>query len=299
MPLVMALAACGSDDNGQLEGSVKADGSSTVGPLTSVAAELYAEEQPKVKVSVGTSGTGGGFEKFCNGEIDIADASRPIKDTEKAACDAKGIKYAELEVANDALSVVVNKNNDFVDCLTTEQLKKIWDKDSPVDNWNDVDSSFPDKKLSLFGPGTDSGTFDYFTKEINGEEKRSTTNYTPSEDDNLLVQGVSADEGALGYFGFTYFEENTDKLKALKIDSGNGCVAPSVETAQDGTYAPLSRPLYVYVSDKALEREETIDFVEFYIDNIDDVVNEAKYVPLTDAQKTELSKQYEAVKAKA
>jgi phosphate transport system substrate-binding protein len=306
LALVLTGACGGGNDNAstssgsnteQLSGSVKVDGSSTVYPLTSAAAELFGEEQAKVKVSVGESGTGGGFEKFCNGETDISDASRPIKDEEKAACDAKGIKYGELIVANDALTVVVNKDNSFVDCLTTAQLKKIWAPKSTVKTWNQVDPSFPAQPIKLYGPGTDSGTFDYFTKEINGEEGASRTDYTPSEDDNVLVQGVAGDENALGYFGYTYFEENTDKLKAVKIDSGGGCIAPSVKAAQDGSYKPLSRPLFVYVSDKAVARPEVKGFVQYYVDNIDDIVKEAKFVPLTDEQKATLTSEYDEVKA--
>jgi phosphate transport system substrate-binding protein len=290
-------AACGGDNdsasNKELSGEVKVDGSSTVFPLTSAASELYAEEQPKVKVPVGESGTGGGFEKFCNGETDISDASRAIKDEEKAACEAKGIKFAELIVANDALSVVVHKDNSFVDCLTVAELKKIWEPKSKVKTWKDVKAEFPADPIKLFGAGTDSGTFDYFTKEINGEEGASRTDYTPSENDNVLVQGVAADKNALGYFGFSYYEENTDKLKAVKVDGGGGCVEPSVENAQSGNYKPLSRPLFIYVSDKSLEREEVKDFVNFYIENIDEIVKEAKFVPLTEDQKSTLKTEFE------
>ncbi len=299
----LALTSCGGQDAGssgsgdgeQLSGEVKVDGSSTVAPLSEAAAAFYAEEQPDVNVTVGTSGTGGGFEKFCNGETDISDASRPIKDEEIAACEANSITYAELIVANDALTVVVNPAVDFVDCLTVEQLSAIWGPDSTIANWNEVDPSFPDLPLDLYGAGTDSGTFDYFTDAINGEEGASRTDYTPSEDDNTTVQGVAGSEGGMGYFGFTYFEENADTLKALEIDNGEGCVAPSVETAQDGSYAPLSRPLFVYPSDKAIERPEVLDFVNFYIDNIDDIVTEAQYVPLTDEQKATLAEEFEAL----
>ena len=296
--LALALtAACSSNGDSsskeELSGEVKVDGSSTVFPLTSAASELYAEEQPKVKVPVGESGTGGGFEKFCNGETDVSDASRPIKDKEKQACEAKGIKYAELVVANDALTVVVNKDNSFVDCLTVEQLKKMWQPKSTVKTWKDVDPKFPAEPIKLFGPGTDSGTFDYFTAEIVGEEGASRTDYTPNENDNVLVQGVAGDKSALGYFGFTYYEENTDKLKAVKIDSGEGCVEPSSENAQSGKYKPLSRPLFIYPSDKAVKREEVKSFVDFYIDNIDDIVKEAKFVPLTEEQKKTLKSEFD------
>ena len=301
----LVLTACGGEDAGssgsgdsggdQLSGEVKVDGSSTVAPLSEAAAALYAEQQPDVNVTVGTSGTGGGFEKFCNGETDISDASRPIKDEEIAACEANSVAYAELIVANDALTVVVNPAVDFVDCLTVEQLNAIWGPDSTIANWNEVDPSFPDLPLDLYGAGTDSGTFDYFTKEINGEEGASRTDYTPSEDDNTTVQGVVGSEGGMGYFGFTYFEENSETLKALEIDGGEGCVAPSVETAQDGSYTPLSRPLFIYPSDKAIERPEVVDFINFYIENIDDIVTEAQYVPLTDDQKATLAEEFDAL----
>ncbi len=301
----LVLTACGGEDAGssgsgdsggdQLSGEVKVDGSSTVAPLSEAAAALYAEEQPDVNVTVGTSGTGGGFEKFCNGETDISDASREIKDEEIAACEANSVAYAELIVANDALTVVVNPAVDFVDCLTVEQLNAIWGPDSTIANWNEVDPSFPDLPLDLYGAGTDSGTFDYFTKEINGEEGASRTDYTPSEDDNTTVQGVVGSEGGMGYFGFTYFEENSETLKALEIDGGEGCVAPSVETAQDGSYTPLSRPLFIYPSDKAIERPEVVDFINFYIENIDDIVTEAQYVPLTDDQKATLAEEFDAL----
>jgi phosphate transport system substrate-binding protein len=200
-------------------------------------------------------------------------------------------------VANDALTIVVNKDNDWADCLTVEQLKAIWEPGSTVTSWNQVDPSFPDEELVLYGPGTDSGTFDYFTDEINGEEGASRTDYEPSEDDNVIVQGVAGSAGGLGYFGYTYFEENADQLKAVAIDGGSGCVEPSVETAQDGTYTPLARPLYVYVSDTAAGEAQVSDFVDFYIENIDEIVTEAQYVPLTDEQKSELSDAFEQLTA--
>lgn len=306
--VMLAVSACGGDDDGdgdgagggaggsELSGSVKVDGSSTVAPLTTAAAELFAEEQPKVKVTVGTSGTGGGFEKFCNGETDISDASRPIKDEEKAACEKNSITYEEFQVANDALTVVVPKENDWVECLTVEQLKKIWEPDSKVSNWNQVDPKFPDEALKLFGPGTDSGTFDYFTDEINGEEGASRTDYSPSEDDNVIVQGVAGSPGGLGYFGFSYFEENSDKLKALQIDGGEGCVGPSVESAQDGSYTPLARPLFIYPSAKALEREEVLGFVEYYVEDHKAIAEDALFIPLNSEQETELKADLDKLK---
>jgi phosphate transport system substrate-binding protein len=294
----LILTACGGDNNqdaaasdggsSDLSGSVKVDGSSTVAPLSTAAAEFFAEEQPKVQVTVGTAGTGGGFEKFCAGETDISDASRPIDDDEAAICKQKGIEYVEVPVANDALTVVVSKDNTFAKCLTTAQLKKIWEPKSKVKNWNQVDPSFPDLELELFGPGTDSGTFDYFTDAINGEEGASRSDYSPSEDDNVIVQGVSGSEGGLGYFGFTYFEENIDKLTAVEIDSGDGCVAPSAATAQDGTYTPLARPLFIYPSKASAQKPQVKAFLKFYGDNDAEIAKDAKFIPLNEEQRTEM-----------
>jgi phosphate transport system substrate-binding protein len=302
----LILSACGGDNNDsgnggagaseELSGTVKVDGSSTVAPLTTAAAEFFREEQSGVQVTVGTSGTGGGFEKFCAGETDISDASRPI-DTEEEVpvCEENGVEYAEIPVANDALTVVVNPQNDWADCLTTDQLKKIWEPGSKVSSWKDVDPSFPDQKLELFGPGTDSGTFDYFTDVINGEEGASREDYQPSEDDNVIVQGVAGSEGGLGYFGYTYFEENADQLKAVKIDSGNGCVEPSSETARDGSYAPLSRPLFIYPSKASLDKPEVKAFLDFYLENDAEIAEAAQYIPLSDEQKTEAQSAYDSL----
>jgi len=282
-----------------LGGEVKIDGSSTVAPLTQVASELFGEEQPQVKVPVGTSGTGGGFEKFCAGETDISNASRAIKDEEKAACEAKGIAFTELSVAVDALTVVVPKENDWATCLTTDQLKKIWEpaSEGKVQTWKDVDAKFPAEPLKLYGPGTDSGTFDYFTDEINGEEGASRKDYSPSENDNDIVTGVAGAKGGLGYFGFTYFEENADKLKAVEIDSGEGCVAPSVEAAQGGKYTPLSRPLFVYPSATAVKRPEVAAFLDFYAANIHEIATDAKFIPLNSEQEAKLKADIAALKS--
>jgi phosphate transport system substrate-binding protein len=302
--LVVGLAACGNDDDGgssapQLSGSIAVDGSSTVGPLTSVAADLFKEDNPNVNVTVGISGTGGGFEKFCNGETDISDASRPIKDEEIAACEGKGITYGELHIATDALTVVVNKENTWAQCLTVDQLKKMWEPaaEGEITNWNQIDPSFPDEKLELFGPGTDSGTFDYFTGEINGEEGASRTDYSPSEDDNVTVQGVAGTKGGLGYFGYSYFEENQDTLAAVQIDGGDGCVAPSAETAQDGSYSPLSRPLFIYPKKESLTRPEVVGFLDFYVTNIDDITSEAQFIPLNAEQKSKLQSDLTTLKS--
>jgi phosphate transport system substrate-binding protein len=283
--LVLALAACGSDSNGSgLSGTIKVDGSSTVGPLTEVAAEKFKEDNSGVNVTVGISGTGGGFEKFCAKEIDIADASRPIEPEEVAACKKKGVAYDDVQVANDGIAIVANPDNDWADCLTTDQLKKIWDKGSDVQNWNQVDPKFPDQSMKLYGPGTDSGTFDFFTEQINGEKGQSRSDYSATEDDNVTVQGVSGDKGALGYFGLSYAEENPDKVKIVQVDSGKGCVTPSTETVQNKTYEPLSRELLIYPSVDALKRKEVDEFVKFYVDNSEDFASQAKFVPMTSSQ---------------
>jgi phosphate transport system substrate-binding protein len=282
----LLLAGCGGDDNGG-GGTIRSDGSSTVGPLMQAAAERFEQENEGTRITVGVSGTGGGFERFCRGETDISNASRPIDDEEKTMCADAGIEYVELPVANDALTVVVNRENDWVDCLTTAQLKTIWQPASKVESWRDVDPQFPDEPLRLYGPGTDSGTFDYFTDEINGEEGASRSDYSATENDNVIVQGVQGERGGLGYFGFTYYEENQDSLKALAIDSGDGCVAPSVETAQSGEYKPLSRPLFIYAKKAALERSEVEQFVNFILDNAREIGEAARFVPATDEQVSE------------
>jgi phosphate transport system substrate-binding protein len=304
---VVVLAACGSgndpentsvEEGGEsaaLSGSVVVDGSSTVFPLTSAAAELFAAEQSDVQVSVGQSGTGGGFEKFCAGETDISNASRAIADDEVAICEENGVTHDEFSIANDGLTVVVNAENDWATCLTVEQLNAIWAPESTIANWNEVDPSFPDEPLVLAGPGTDSGTFDYFTDAINGEEGASRTDYQASEDDNVIVQAVQGSAGALGYFGYSYYEENAETLKALEVDNGSGCVAPSAETVQDGSYAPLGRQLFIYPSAEALERPEVEGFVRFYIENIDEIVEAAGFIGLNDEQKTTLSDQFDAL----
>ena len=264
-------------DLGSLSGKVAIDGSSTVEPITSAVAEEFSKEAGDVEVTVGTSGTGGGFEKFCNGETDISNASRPIEDDETTACADKGIEFVELEIAKDALTVAVNIDNDWATCLTTEQLKTIWNEGSTVAQVERGQPRLPGRVDStLYGPDTDSGTFDYFTAAINGEEGVSRSDYTASEDDNVLVQGVSGDKGGLGYFGFAYFEENQSTLKALEVDGGAGCVAPSPETVLDGTYTPLSRPLYIYVSKAAAARPEVAAFVNYYLENGAALVEEVR-----------------------
>lgn len=302
--LAITTTACGGGNGNattdqDLSGTIRIDGSSTVAPLSEAAAELFRADHSGVQITVGTSGTGGGFEKFCNAETDISDASRKIKDEEKAKCTAKGVVFDELQVANDALTVVVNKDNDWIDCITVAQLKTIWDQGSKVNNWNQVDPKFPSVSLKLFGAGTDSGTFDYFTKEINGEEGRSRTDYEATEDDNRTVTGVSGDKGGLGYFGFSYFEENADKLKALKIDGGGGCIEPSVASVQDGTYKPLGRPLFIYPTAALLARAEGLAFVRYYAEHALEIAEDAQFVPLTDAEKAELRAKIDALAASA
>ena len=280
-----ALAACGGGDGEGGGGVITADGSSTVGPFVTRAAEDFQAAEEGVDVTVGISGTGGGFERFCAGETDLSNASREIDEDEQQLCADGGVEYIEFRVATDALTNVVNTGNDFATCLTVEQLNAIWKPGSKVRNWSQVDPSFPDVPLRLYGPGTDSGTFDYFTDVINGEEGASRTDYQASEDDNVIVQGVSGDRGAMGYFGFSYFEQNQDTLKALEVDAGNGCVAPSAEAAQDGSYTPLSRPLFVYVKRASFdEREEVRNFIAYMFDNNASIAEAALYVPLSDEQ---------------
>ena len=278
----------GSAGGGGVSGTVTVDGSSTVAPLSEAAADLFRSVEPGVNVTVATAGTGGGFQKFCAGETDISDASRPIKDEEAEACKAKGIDYTELIVANDGLSVVVNPENTWAKCLTVEQLKTMWSPESEgkIKNWNQIDKSFPDQPLTLFGAGTDSGTFDYFTEAINGEEGASRTDYSPSEDDNVTIQGVKGDKGAVGYFGLSYVEQNPDAVKAVEIDGGGGCVAPSKETVQDKSYKPLARPLFIYVKNSTYKDNPAVrSYVDFYVENEAKVAEEALFVGLTPEQK--------------
>jgi phosphate transport system substrate-binding protein len=296
--LALGAAACGGDDDDEggaegtttaadtteaLSGDVVVDGSSTVGPLTTAAAEAYREEQPDVNATVGISGTGGGFERFCAGETDISDASRPIDEEEEAPiCADAGIEYDDYQVAIDALTVIVNPENDWATCLTVDQLKKIWEPsaEGKITNWNQVDPSFPDEELILGGAGTDSGTFDYFTDVIVGEEGASRSDYNATEDDNTTVQLVSSEKGALGYLGFSYYEENLDTLKAVEVDGGGGCVAPSAESAQDNTYVPLSRPLFIYVKTESLQtKPQVAGFVDYYLTNAITLAEGAQFVP--------------------
>lgn len=290
LALAIVAAGCGGgDDDGELSGTIRVDGSSTVAPLSEAAAELFQNENPGVQVTVGTSGTGGGFEKFCNGETEISDASRPIADDEVAACEANDVAFEQITVANDALSVLVNPENP-VDCMTTEQLNQIWAPGSTVASWSEIDGLDPpfDESLELYGPGTDSGTFDYFTDAINGEEGAQRTNYNNiGEDDNTGIVGVEGSPGGMFYVGFSYYVENQDRVKALQIDGGGGCVEPSLETVQDGSYAPLGRGLFIYPSAAALEKPEVLAFVQFYIENQAEIAEAAGYISLTEEQEEE------------
>jgi phosphate transport system substrate-binding protein len=282
---VLVVAAGGyywwtTQQNPELTGTIEIDGSSTVFPITQAVAEEFRNVHPSVRVNVGVSGTGGGFRRFTVGETDISDASRPISGSERTLAQQNDVEYFELSVALDGISVVVNKGNTWVDYLTVEELKMMWEPESTADSWDDIRAEWPAQPLRLYGPGTDSGTFDYFTAEIVGEEGASRADFTASEDDNILVQGVAGDQNALGYFGYAYYAENTDKLKIVPIDAGDGPVTPSDSTINGGQYTPLSRPLFIYVSKASLEKPEVKAFVEFYMENALDLVSEVGYTPL-------------------
>ena len=273
-----------SDNTRQkLTGTIEIDGSSTVFPIAQAIAEEFIAIHPDMRIPVGVSGTGGGFKRFTSGETAISNASRPIKDEEAAAAKKNGISFTELTVAYDGISVIVNPDNDWVECLTVDQLNKMWNPDNPAKNWNEIDPSFPDAKLSLYGPGTDSGTFDYFTDVINGDEGVSRADYVASEDDNVLVMGISGDKNSLGYFGYSYYIENKDKLKIVKIDGGVGCVEPTMDTIADGSYSPLSRPVFIYLNnDEYNSNPELQAFIKFYLTEGSQYVSEVGYVPIGD-----------------
>jgi phosphate transport system substrate-binding protein len=288
----LGVAACGDDDDdgggggggGDLSGTIRIDGSSTVGPFAQAAQEEFQAQNPDVRITVAQSGTGGGFEKFCAGETDISDASRPIDEEEEVPiCEKNNVAYKEVQVANDGISITTNKNLS-VDCLTTDQLKELWQQGSKVKSLSEIDPQLPDTQLTLFGPGTDSGTFEFFTEEINGEEGNTRKDYQPSEDDNVLVQGVEGSEGGLGYFGFSYYEQNADNLNLVAVDAGDGCVKPSMETIASGEYKPLSRPLYMYPSEKALRKPEVRAFMDFVVQNYDSIAAASQIVPMSQQQ---------------
>jgi phosphate transport system substrate-binding protein len=290
--LALGVSACGSSDDetsggsGDVSGSIRIDGSSTVAPLTSAVAEEFEAANSSVRVTVGTSGTGGGFEKFCAGETDISDASRPVEPEEVEACKKGGVSFDEIRVATDALTIVVNPENP-VSCLTVDQLNAIWAPESKISNWSEIpglEEDF-DEELQLYGPGTDSGTFDYFTEEINGEEGASRTDYNNvGENDNTTVTGVQGSPGGMGYFGYSFYQENEGTLKAVEVDGGKGCVAPSAESAQNDTYVPLSRALLIYPSAEAMKRPEVKAFVDFYLENVNALAEKVGFIPLTEGQ---------------
>ncbi|CAI8051004.1 Protein SphX [Geodia barretti] len=270
-------------DLSSLKGDINIDGSSTVFPITEAMAEEFGyATDGNVRITVGVSGTGGGFKKFCAGEIVISDASRPIKQSEADLCAENGVEYIELPVAIDGLSVMVNPGNDFIECMTVDELNTIWapEAEEVVTRWNQVRPEWPDEKIGLYAPGVDSGTFDYFTETVNGESQASRADFLPSEDDNVLVTGISNDRGALGYFGYAYYAENADRLKLVAIDGGSGCVLPTDETINNGSYAPLSRPLFIYVTSDALNQPHIMAFVEYFLDEANrDLISETGYIP--------------------
>jgi len=287
LALVLAAAV-----GAAIKGTVSADGSSTVGPFAQAAAQGFERQYRGAHVVVGISGTGGGFERFCKNETDLSNASRPIKLSEAAKCHDAGIGYIQFLVANDGISLVVNKQNTWAKCLTTEELKRIWDRGSKVDNWKDVRSSFPNVPLKLFGPGTDSGTFDFFTEKINGTARRSRSDYSASEDDNVLVRGVEGERGGLGYFGFSYYEENANRLNLVAINSGGGCVKPSAANVQARRYKPLSRGLFIYAKKKSFKRDVVAAYIRYIAVNEKTIARKAKFVSLTKTQLAKLKRQY-------
>ena len=291
--IAFIVGACGekkenakSDSNGttELSGTIKVDGSSTVFPVTEAVAEEFRTAQPKVKVTIGVSGTGGGFKKFSRGETNISNASRPIKDKEKKACEENNIKYLELEVAYDGLAVLVNPANDWVDSFTIEELKKIWEPaaQGKIMKWNQIRPEWPNEEIHLFGPGVASGTYDYFTEAIVGKSGSSRGDFTASEDDHVLVQGIAGDKYSLGFFGLAYYAENKDKLTLIGVHNGTEVVKPSLETVKNGSYTPLSRPLFIYVNSTSVASPEVVEFVNFYIDNAGELSKDVGYIPLPD-----------------
>ena len=279
LPRVLVLSLVGLLACNSMESAIEIDGSSTVYPVTEAVAEEFGKIHQDVHVNVGFSGTGGGFKRFVKGETSISNASRPIKDTEKKAAAQEGIKYIELAIGQDGLSIMVSPKNTFVECMTVEQLKDLWKPDSTVMTWKDINPSWPNKRINLYGPGTDSGTFDFFTEVIVGEVQSSRADYTMSEDDNTLIQGISGDVNALGYFGYAYYAASPDKLKLVAVNAGNGCVTPSPETIKSGQYTPLARPLFIYVNtDHLATKPEVESFVKYYLTHGPKLVTEVGYI---------------------
>ncbi|HIK89185.1 MAG TPA: PstS family phosphate ABC transporter substrate-binding protein [Dehalococcoidia bacterium] len=281
MLIVLMLIGC---SGGGASREILIDGSSTVFPISEVVAEEFRKENPGIQIPLGISGTGGGFKRFVKGETDISDASRPIKDSERTEAAENGIEFTEFTIAYDGLSVVTHSSNDFATCLTAAELKKIWKPNSKVNNWNQIRDDFPDRVLRLYGPDSDSGTFDYFTDAINGDEDLSRGDYTASSDDNVLVQGVSGDQASMGYFGFAYYTFNRHVLNVIAVDDGDGCVAPSAESINDGSYSPLSRPMFIYVNNESLERPDVKSFIEFYLNNASELAALVGYVGLPEVE---------------
>ena len=303
--LLIALAfvalACGDKKESKVEnsvglsGTIKVDGSSTVFPVTEAVAEEFRTVQPKVKVTIGVSGTGGGFKKFSRGETNLSNASRPIKDKEKKACADNNINYLELEVAYDGLAVLVNPANDWVDKFTVEELKKIWEPaaQGKIMKWNQIRPEWPNEEIHLFGPGVASGTYDYFTEAIVGKSGSSRGDFTASEDDHVLVQGIAGDKYSLGFFGLAYYAENKDKLTLIGVNNGEEVVKPTLETVSNGTYRPLSRPLFIYVNSTSVKSPEVVEFVNFYIENAGELAKDVGYIPLPDEKYQTQSKNFQ------
>jgi phosphate transport system substrate-binding protein len=290
--VAVVLTAAASAGVSAIRGTVTADGSSTVGPYAIAAAEGFQKKNPQARVTVGISGTGGGFERFCRGETDLSNASRPMKNSEAILCRDAGVKWVAFTVANDGISIVASKQNSWATCLTTAELKSIWSTGSKVSSWKDIRPSFPDVPLKLFGPGTDSGTFDFFTEVINGKAKASRSDYLATEDDNVIVRGVQGERGGLGYFGFSYFEENADKLKLIQVDNGSGCRAPSVAAVQKGQYKPLARPLFIYAKRSSFKRPVVAGYIGYIFNNEKAIAKKSGYIALTDRQLKKARYQY-------
>lgn len=297
--IVTTLASCGTsqqkDVDQKLTGYIKIDGSSTVYPITEAVAEEFRSVQPDVQVTIGVSGTGGGFNKFARGETDISDASRPIKESEIKLCKENNIEYVGFEVAYDGMAVIINPENDWAKDITVAELKKLWSPEAQniIKRWNQIRAEWPDEEIHLFGPGTASGTYDYFTEAIIGKSGSSRGDFTASEDDNVLVQGIKNDKFSLGFFGLAYYEENMDILKLLPVDDGHGPVLPSIETVKNGTYTPLSRPLFIYVNNASIAKPEAVEFIRFYLKETQKLSKEVGYVPLDDTKTQEVAKKFE------
>lgn len=277
--LLLAPVACGGTPEGY-QGRIQIDGSSTVYPVTEAFAEEFQLLNQGIRLTVGFSGTGGGFQRFCNGELDLTGASRPIRESEVEQCAGNGIPYVEIPIALDGLSVVVNPDNDFASCLTVDELRRAWEPGSQVTTWRDIRPTFPAEPIVFYGAGTDSGTFDYFTEAIMGRAGSSRTDYQASENDNILVMGINGDRYSLGYFGYNYYVENRERVKLVGIDDGHGCIQPDEETVRTGTYTPLSRPLFLYVTVDDLQRPEIRAFLEFALDRARQLIPPTGYIPL-------------------